>query len=140
MLPSRIVTPHYNTITNLADTIIQRLFHQRYRNSIMRYNTENIVTLLNYITQHTTHIPEGVRIQWRDAMRTISHNGSKPISGPLDISGYSRLCKQDHLLGDTQTHHMFLHVCPLKICVLIHCITDKQMKTRMTGINESLIL
>ena len=72
MFPSRIVTLHYNTITNLGDTIIQRLFHQRYRCSMIRYNTENIVTLLNYITQHTTHIPKNIHIPWGDAIRKLS--------------------------------------------------------------------
>ena len=64
--------PSIQTIHNLENTIIQRLFNKRYRSSIIRYNTDDIITPLHYVPRHSPHIPEPIQMPWGDALRTLS--------------------------------------------------------------------
>ena len=70
--PTPICRPSTQTIYNLGDTIIQRLFNKRYDGHIIRYNADDIIQLLNYVSTHTTHIPEEIDTGWGDAILTIT--------------------------------------------------------------------
>lgn len=71
-VPTPTARPSTQTIYNLGDTIINRLFHKRYNGHIIRYNTEDIIQLLNYVSTNTTHIPDDINTRWGDAIATIS--------------------------------------------------------------------
>ena len=77
--------PHRNTITNLKNTVIDRLFNKiDYRDGrIVKYNIDDIVDVLNKIGQHH-HIPEQLRLPWGDAIRSINSlkNGLHQIGIP----------------------------------------------------------
>ena len=72
MTPTPIVRLSTQTIYNLGDAIIQRLFNKRCDGNPIRYNTEDIITLLNYVSNNNTHIPDDVQIPWGDAIITLS--------------------------------------------------------------------
>ena len=71
MLPSPIVHPSDETIRQLGITIIQRLFHQTYRNAILRYRVQDIIKLLNYVSNNSTYIPDEIQLPWGDAITTL---------------------------------------------------------------------
>ena len=72
IIPTPIVRPSTQTIYNLEDTIIQRPFNKRYDGNLIRYNTEDTITLLNYVSNNSTHIPDDIQIPWGDAIITLS--------------------------------------------------------------------
>lgn len=67
-----IVRPSTQTIYNLGKTIIRRLFNRKYNGNLIRYNTEDIVTLFNYVSNNSNHIPDDINIPWGDAIMTLS--------------------------------------------------------------------
>ena len=89
MIPSRIIRPTERTIYNLGHTIIQRLFHQTYRNKIIRYNGADIIKLLNFVSNNTTHIPPNLQLPWGDAIIPphLIYTGKSPLKISLDIGG-----------------------------------------------------
>ena len=72
MIASPIRHPSDETIRQLGNTIIQRLFHKRYQNEIIRCRTQDIVKLVNYVSTNSTHIPDDIQIHWGDAIATLS--------------------------------------------------------------------
>lgn len=72
IIATPICRPSTQTIYNLGETIITRLFHKRYNGHIIRYTAADIVQLLNYISTNTTHIPDDINTRWGDAIMTVS--------------------------------------------------------------------
>ena len=86
MLPSRVIRPTEKTIYNLGNTIIKRLFHQKYRGNIIRYNQDDITRLLNFVSMNSTFIPQNIQTPWGDAIKTISL-GSKTALHQIGTRG-----------------------------------------------------
>ncbi len=76
--------PHPNTISNLADRINQNLFHRKYDNKIVKYNSADIIKLLNRVSQKP-EIPQELKHNWGDAI--ISAPSMKACFDKFGIRG-----------------------------------------------------
>ena len=88
MLATPIIRPTTRTIYNLGNDILERLFNKRYRNNIIRYNQEDIIKLLNYVSNNSTFIPDNLQTPWGDAIHTIA-SGAKSALHKIGTRGTS---------------------------------------------------
>ncbi len=61
------VRPDQSTIRYLANDIYNRMFHRKYNQRIIKYNSDDIIYLLNLLSQKD-EIPQSLQFRWGDAV------------------------------------------------------------------------
>ena len=102
------VRPHVSTIRNLADTVIDRMFNQMRGGRVIKYNGEDILKLLNYISRRgAADIPNHLKGPWgqmiasqisqKECMHTMGVRGHKLIRQNKEaIIGSALVLDQNH--------------------------------------------